>query len=215
MTELHAGLELFRDQLRDAVARDLAHPGGTRRRSRRTLALALATGALAAVAATLWMFAASAALPSADAAIMRHVVAAVTPPADTILHERALVTRGSTTQTYELWIETGGAHAYRVMKWGHEGTGTSGASIDPAQTLRAMAQSGQAHVDGATTFEGVPAYELTVSGASDPFLNGTAYVSRSDYHPLLIDTTGAGGERIAIQTYEYLPATPANLALVH
>jgi hypothetical protein len=77
-----------------------------------------------------------------------------------------------------------------------------------------MAQSGQAHVDGATTFGGVPACELTVSGASDPFLDGTAYVSQSDYHPLLIGTTGAGGERIAIQTYEYLPATPANLALM-
>jgi hypothetical protein len=27
-------------------------------------------------------------------------------------------------------------------------------------------------------------------------------------------TTGNGGERIVVNTYEYLPATPANLALL-
>ena len=30
----------------------------------------------------------------------------------------------------------------------------------------------------------------------------------------LIETSANGGERIAVQAYEYLPATPANLALV-
>jgi hypothetical protein len=34
------------------------------------------------------------------------------------------------------------------------------------------------------------------------------------YYPLEIDTTGAGGERIMVQTYEYLPAIQTNLALV-
>jgi hypothetical protein len=77
-----------------------------------------------------------------------------------------------------------------------------------------MAQSGQAHVDAATTFAGVPAYQITITGSSMRFLNGTAYVSRDDYHPLEIDTIDGGGERIVFQTYEYLPATPANLQLL-
>jgi hypothetical protein len=61
------------------------------------------------------------------------------------------------------------------------------------------------------TFAGVSAYKLTVQGAADPWVNGTAYVARSDYHPLEIVTRG---ERIAYQIYEYLPATPANQALL-
>jgi len=57
----------------------------------------------------------------------------------------------------------------------------------------------------------VPAYRLTVTGASDRWLNGTVYVSRADYHPLQIETNG---ERIVFQSYEYLPATAANQALL-
>jgi hypothetical protein len=216
MTELHSGLKLFRGQLRDAVARDLGRAQRSRaQRSRAPARLALRVGLPATVAAAatalLLSLTVSSPLPAADAAIMRHVVAALTAPPGTILHERALVTLGSATQPYELWVETGGTHAYRVIKWGHEGTGTSGALVDPAATLRSMVQSGQAHVDATTTFDGAPAYKLTVTGAPDRWLNGTVYVSRADYHPLLIDTNG---EQIAVQTYEYLPATPANMALL-
>jgi hypothetical protein len=207
MTELHAGLDLFRDQLRDAVARDLD------RRPRRRAAL-LAVPAGAAAAALTLVVTGGAPPPGADAAIMRHVVTALTAPPATILHERAMVTRGSTTQPYELWVENNPPYGYRVIKWGHEGTGTGTAPDDPAAALRAMVQSGQAHVDAATTFAGIPAYKLTVTGSATRFLNGTVYVSRSDYHPLEIDTTDGGGERIVFQSYEYLPATPANQALL-
>lgn len=65
-----------------------------------------------------------------------------------------------------------------------------------------------------TSLDGVPANKLTVSGSADRFLNGTAYVARADYHPLVIDTTGGGGERIVVQKYEYLPATASNEALL-
>jgi hypothetical protein len=223
MTELHAGLEQFRDQLRDAVARDLDRGGRrhVRRPVRGRSALRVGVPALAAAGAAALLLALLLALtggspaPPADAAIMRHVVAALNAPPATILHERALVTLGTATSPYELWIESNPPHAYRVAKWGHEGTGTSSGPSDPAAMLRSMVQSGQAHIDEATTYDGLPAYKLTVAGASDPFLNGTAYVSRSDYHPLEIDTTGrVEPERIVVQTYEYLPATTANLALV-
>jgi len=50
--------------------------------------------------------------------------------------------------------------------------------------------------------------------------NGTYDVAQSDYHPLLVQTTverGPGAtypETVQFSTYEYLPATPANMALL-
>jgi hypothetical protein len=211
---MHAGLEQFRDQLRDAVAHDLNGRPPRHVRGTGALRIGLPTAAAAGAAAVALALTGGSPAPPADAAIMRHVVAALSAPPATILHERAVVTLGTRTAPFELWIESTPPYAYRVIKWGHEGTGVGGSSTDPAAELRALVASGQAHVDGSTTFEGVPAYKLSVNGASDRFLNGTAYVSRSDYIPLEIDTTGNGGERIAVQTYEYLPATPTNLALV-
>jgi hypothetical protein len=69
-------------------------------------------------------------------------------------------------------------------------------------------------VDGTTTINGIQAYRLTVTNSPDPFLLGTAYVATSDYHPLEIDTT-TDSETIVYQTYEYLPATSANLQLLN
>jgi len=40
---------------------------------------------------------------------------------------------------------------------------------------------------------GVPAYKLTIHGAADPWVDGTAYVATSDYHPLeILGRDGAG-----------------------
>jgi hypothetical protein len=211
MTELHAGLKLFRDELRDAVARDLASPRRPRPRARGALVPVLSAAAAAGVLVVTQTGAP--AVPTVDAAIMRHVTAALTPPAATILHERALVTRGSTTQPYELWTETGPPFHYRVIKWGHEGAGVGSEPTDPAAALRSLVASGKAHVAASTTIAGVAAYKLTVAGAPR-FLNGTAYVSRADYRPLEIDTTDGGGERIVFQSYEHLPANSSNLALL-
>ncbi len=152
-------------------------------------------------------------MPSVDAAITRHVVAALTPPPATILHERALVTRGSITQPYELWTETGSPYRYRVIKWGHEATGVGGEPTDPTAALRALVGSGRAHIDGETSVAEVPAYRLTVTGGPR-FLNGTVYVSRADYRSLEIDTPDGGGERIVFQTYEYLQPDSAHLQLL-
>jgi hypothetical protein len=207
MTELPAGLDLFRAQLHDAVARDLS-----RRPRRRAAQAVTGTAVVGAAAALAFTAAGGAPAPSADAAVMRHVVTALTAPPATILHERATVTSGSKTQPYELWVQSSPPYSYHVIKWGHEGTGTGTAPDDPAAALRSMVQSGQAHVDAATTFAGVPAYKLTVTGASDRWLNGTVYVSSADYHPLQFETNG---ERIVFQSYEYLPATAANQALTH
>jgi hypothetical protein len=214
MTELPLGLQLYRDQLRDAIAVQLAHQRTARSRERRALGVGLPAGAALVAGALVLSFGGGSPVQSADAAILRHVAAALTSPPATILHERALVTWGSRTAPYELWIENVPPHHYHVLKWGHQGTGTSTAPYDPAAELRALVQAGKATVDGTAVIGGVAAYKLTVSGSTDRFLNGTAYVAQHDYRPLEIDTTGNGGERIVVQTYEHLPATPANLALL-
>ena len=206
MTELHAGLELFRDQLRDALARDLG-----RRRRRRAARTLIPVAAAAGGAALVFGLTGRSPVPSADAAIMRHVASALTAPPATILHERALVTVGSSTSPYELWIESTPPHHYHVIKWGHEGNGSGRGASDPAAAFRSLVASGNAHVDAATTYQGMPAYKLTVTGASDRWLDGTGYVSSADYHPLEIETNG---QRIVFQTYEYLPATAANRQLL-
>lgn len=210
MTAPAVGLDLFRDQLHAAVVRDLS-----RRPRRRAAGGAIGVAGVGVAAALALSGIGGGAPPFVEGAIARHVVGALTAPPSTILHERALVTVGSRTQPYELWVESNPPYAYRVVKWGHEGTGRGSAPDDPAAQLRSMVQSGQAHVDSATTIDGVPAYRLTVTGSSTRFLNGTAYVSRANYHPLEIDTTDGGGERIVFQSYEYLPATAANQALLH
>jgi hypothetical protein len=198
---------------------------------------------------------------TANAAILRRVAAVLAPQAGTILHERALVTiQGMAPAQYQLWQETDSPFAYRVIKFGHEASWNGAvlagydsatntivdqpgspsshpayAPDDMAAQLRALVQSGQASIDQTTVFNGVPAYKLTVTGAKSPFLNGTVYVTKSDYHPLEIQTSlssqpqksgggkqhsavqGAGPgtpETIVFQNYEYLPATSTNLKLL-
>jgi hypothetical protein len=217
----HAGLLTYRHELRDAIARDLERSARARRWPRRALAWGAPTAAVAAAAAAaLITFVGSASPPPADAAILRHVAAALTPAPGEILHEHALVSlNGGPQRVYELWVDTSSG-TYHVTKFGHQGTGTtSGPVQDAASSLRALVQSGNARVEGPATVDGAAAWKLRVSGASDRFLNGTVYVAQSTYEPLLIQTpVGSCGtacaETIRYQTYEYLPRTAQNLARV-
>jgi hypothetical protein len=216
MTELHAGLQLYRDQLRDAVERDLARRRRWRFRPRGlSLRLGLPAAAAAGVAATLAIaFTGGPPVQSADAAILRHVSAALSEPPGFLIHERAMVSLdGGAQHLFELWAQTDPPYTYRVIKWDHTGTGTGrrGSPENIPATLRSLVQSGQAAVDGTATVDGIPAYKLTVHGADDTWLNGTAYVAQSDYLPIEIDSHG---EVIRYQAYERLPATAANLRLL-
>jgi hypothetical protein len=237
MNDIPDALRVYRDQLRDAVADDLSRrrrvPAVTRRSLRLGVPALLAAGAATAAALVL---ATGSQTPSANAALLHRVAAALTPPAGTILHEQAEITiPGQAAQPFELWAQADSPHAYRVVKWGHEGSwngssfssydagsntvttvteaGPSHDPTDPAATLRSLVQSGQAVVEGTTTLDGVRAYKLTVDASPDPFLVGTAYVATSDYRPLEIDTV-TNSEKIVYRTYEYLPATGGNLALL-
>ena len=138
---------------------------------------------------------------------------------------------------FELWAQTGGTGVYRVIKAGTEASqsatknetydaSTNTVTVsplppaihqlevskggDPAAELKRMVASGQAAATP-TTYNGVPAYKLSVNSSSYPLLNGTAYVARSDYRPLELDSTKG---KVVFSTYEYLPATPANDALL-
>ncbi|MBV9000696.1 MAG: hypothetical protein JO304_16665 [Solirubrobacterales bacterium] len=234
-------LETYGHQLHDAIDRDLHRSGGAARLKRRALALAVPASAAAATAATLLLSAGGGAGPSlADAAIIRHVRAELTAPAGKILHEAATVTlRDGSSSPFEVWEQTGGTGVYRVIKGGDEVSlsATQNEIYDPsthtvtvsplppaiharevarsgdlAITLKQMLKSGQATATR-TTFDGIPAFELRVHASGDQFLKGTAYVARNDYRPLEIDST-ATGEKIVFSAYEYMPATPANDALL-
>jgi hypothetical protein len=214
--ETPPALQNYKLQLHAAIERDLARGTRVRRLKQRTLTLSVPIITATATVATLLLTAGGAAGPSlADAAILRHIRMALTAPAGMIVHQKAMISRdGAPAQPFELWESTTAPYPYRVIKWGHEGTSAAsphGAPNDPAAEFRSLIHSGKATVDTATTYNGVPAYKLTIHGAADPWVNGTAYVATSDYHPLKLDTRG---ERIVYQTYEYLPATPTNQTLL-
>jgi hypothetical protein len=213
---------------------------GTRLRRRATgLGLAVAGAVAAAIAVVALVGSTGSGGPAAaDAAIIHHIRAKLTAPAGSILHEAATVTpAGGSPMQFELWAQTGSTDVYRVIKYGQEfsrsatqqeiydpSTRTVTVSPGPplshayevahpadlASQLKEMVNSGQATAT-ATTFDGIPAYELRVNAPGDPLLNGTAYVAQSDYR--LLETDSTKGKAV-FSTYEYLPATPANDALL-
>jgi hypothetical protein len=213
---------------------------GTRLPRRATgLGLAVAGVAAAAIALTLVGSTGSGGPAAADAAIIHHIRAELTgPPAGSILHEAATVTpTGGSPMQFELWAQTGDPGVYRVIKFGQEGSQSAtqnenydpstrtvtvsplppavhayevAHSVDPASKLKEMVNSGQATAT-ATTFDGIPAYEIQVNVSGGQLSNATGYVARSDYR--LLETGSTKGKAV-FSAYEYLPATPANDALL-
>jgi hypothetical protein len=241
-TDIPDILVTYRSQLHAAIERDLARGTRTGRLKRRALALSVPATAAAATAATVLLTAGGASGPSlASAAIIRHVRAELTAPPGQILHESATVTLpDGSSMPFELWVQTGGTGVYRVIKDGQEvslsdtkneiydaSTNTVTVSPlppaihqlevskggDPAAELKRMVESGQVTATP-TTYNGTPAYKLSVNSSSDTLLNGTAYVARSDYRPLELDSASHPGAKVVFSAYEYLPATPANDALL-
>ena len=240
-TDIPDTLDTYRNQLHAAIERDLARGTRTGRLKRRALALSVPATAAAATTATVLLTAGGASGPSlASAAIIRHVRAELTAPAGSILHESATVTLpDGSSMPFELWTQPG-TGVYRVIKDGQEvslsgteneiydaSTNTVTVSplppaihqrevsrgVDLADELKRMVDSGQATATS-TTYNGIPAYELTLNPSGDTLLIGTAYVARSDYRPLEIDYTSHRGAKVVFSAYEHLPATPANDALL-
>jgi hypothetical protein len=242
-TDIPDTLVTYGSQLHVAIERDLARGTRTGRLKRRALALSVPATAAAATTATVLLTAGGASGPSlASAAIIRHVRAELTGPPGQIVHESAIVTLpDGSSMPFELWRQPGATGVYRVIKDGQEASqsdtenetyeaSTNTVTVsplppaihqlevskggDPAAELKRMVASGQATATP-TTYNGTPAYKLDVNSSSDKLLNGTAYVARSDYRPLEIDyASNGGGAKVVFSAYEYLPATPANDALL-
>ena len=237
-TDIPDTLDNYRNQLHAAIERDLARGTRTGRLKRRALVLSVPATAAAATTATVLLTAGGASGPSlASAAIIRHVRAELTAPPGQILHESATVTLpDGSSMPFELWTQPG-TGVYRVIKDGQEVSqsdteneiydpSTNTVTISPlppaihqreasrggdlADELKRMVDSGQATATP-TTYNGIPAYELSLNPSGDTVLNGTAYVAQSDYRPLETDSTSA---KVVFSAYEYLPATPANDALL-
>jgi hypothetical protein len=241
MAVLQPELESFRHELRAAIEADLACHRDHRRHLRRAVAIGT-PAVLAALGLSLALVLGAGSKPSsADAAILTSAQGALTPPSNSVFHVAATIAVGSSpAQHYELW--TAGS-SYRFIKFGYEAAwnGTTMSSydaasntiyvgiyspqnqvpVDTAATIRSLISSGQAQVSGSAVVDGVPAYVLSLSGlpVGGGLANGTYDVAKSDYHPLLLQTTvacqqGQCPETVQFQTYEYLPEAPATLSLL-
>jgi hypothetical protein len=109
--------------------------------------------------------------------------------------------------------------------------GTFGLDPDPVDRLRDAIRDGRAHQQGTTEVNGhiVERIRLDPMTPCPPFApgcendRGYVYVDRETFHPVRIEgvgyitTPGKPSVRLNVvvryQTYEYLPPTPANLAL--
>jgi hypothetical protein len=245
MTMVHPELQAFRDELRTAVEADVARQRGRRRHVRRAVGFGVPAAVAAATLAICLVLTVGAegGVSPADAAVLASARNALTQPVGSILHVAAEITVGSSpAQPYQLWASD---TSYRFIKFGAEGAwnGSTMSSYDAASntiyvgvhgpsqharpdiaaTIRSLLASGQATVEGSSVVDGVPADVLSLSGlpAGQGVANGTYDVAKSDYRPLLLQTTVpcaqgscAETETVRYTAYEYLPGTPANLSLL-
>jgi hypothetical protein len=255
MSVLQSELLQFRHELRGAVAADLERHRVRRRHLRRAVTVGTPGSVLAALGLSLGLvLGTGGGLSPADAAILTGAENALTPPPNAVMHVRAMVTVGTQpAQPYELWATD---TTFRVIKEGVEFAGnvngstissydaatntiTTGiyhppehAPVDQPATIRSLIASGQAEVTGSTVVDGVPADVLSLTNlpVGSGLVDGTFDVAKSDYRPLLVQTSVAQGsatgsaaagcaqgqcpETLHFETYEYLPATTANLSLL-
>jgi hypothetical protein len=212
-------------------------------RAARAGLLALALGAAAAGLALLG--ANGSTTPSANASVLRAVRSAVTPPARTILHEETINTLGNLRWRYEFWQRSDAPQDARVIKGGTEAS-FNGSVVDtynpstntiqerstqettpedPVVKVRALLDNGDAQIVGTTTLEGRRVFEIRAHSSDDMLFNGTIYVDRQSYEPVLAEveqrgydcgqsTPCAGLEQIRFLAYEYLPQTPESMRLL-
>jgi hypothetical protein len=211
-----------------------------RARRRRPMRVALGMTAVTAAAAAIALVAlggtaGSGGPATADAAIVHHTLAAVTPPANEILHEKVVGVQNGVQVEAEWWQETSPPYANRVIKGaaGHEGevsdTGTTTfeygpgnntiterrdtsppTPIDPVTQIRQELASGQAQVAGTLVIGGSSLYKIDLAGGL------IAYVDPSTYRPLYLDDPQRDGSvvRLRVAALDYLPMTPSNRALL-
>ena len=213
-----------------------------RPRPRRRLRIRIAAGVSAVTAAAAVALVAlvgstgSGGPPAADAAIIHHVLRALTPPAGEILHTKVVGTQNGATFAAEVWRQTAPPYAGRAIKGplGQQqefsSNGSTSFEYDPstntiyeqsnrsappalndpiAQARRDLA-GGQGQVNGTVIIDGTSLYKIALP---DGFI---VYFDTSNYAPRYVDAPQRDGTviRFRVEVYEYLPMTSANQALL-
>ncbi len=237
------GDERFRRALRAQLLAETRGQRRPKRRRRRRL-IAAAAGAAVLTAAVTLVVGGGSSEPVAAAAVIRHARTAITPVTAAILHAKTIIEQnGSQIGASESWtlpraadglltrIVLTSGHTGRPFELATDGTTTQlydpatntiyqrtialpGPAptevVDPVSALRQQLDSGQATFVGTTTVDGTPAYEISFANGS----NGD--VDQRTYYPLRYENpTSNGTLEVRFLTYEYLPATPDNMALLN
>jgi hypothetical protein len=167
LAEPRAGDERLRLSIRSTLGEELRGRPTIRRRGRRMLGLAAVT-AVALVAAVGALIGTSGFGPSsANAAILAHVVRAISPPANIIVHVKEVGVQDDGTQvSAEWWQETNAPYAIRLIK------GTAGQPGD------AKGNTGGGQVESAADGTNSSQYDASTN---------TIYESPDSTSPTLID----------------------------
>jgi outer membrane lipoprotein-sorting protein len=232
----------YLNTLREQLVSGIAAQQPRRQRRRFVVRFALASAAVATAAVAAVVFIGGSATQSADAAILRHVRAALAPSAEVILHEQAVATLNGSRVHYESWQLETAPYSFRRIKGptetSYDGTtlATYDASTntiteeaattprpldDPVASLRQLLQTGDAKIVTTTTLNGRRVYEITAH-SSEATLNGTLYVDTATYAPVRAELPGpgcpgddcAGPETIDFVAYAQLPVNETNRKLL-
>jgi hypothetical protein len=210
-----------------------------RRRHRPWVGVAWAGMAAAAIAAAVLAVGlpggGSAGPSTADAAIIRHALQAMTAPADVIVHVKETGVQNGTPIGVEWWQQTSPPHALRMIKRGVGRQGEAGNNgttayqydaatntvietpsssaptlVDPIESVRDQLAHGGAQVAGTATIDGTVMYKIELPTGA------IAYFDTTDYRPTYVDNPQGNGSvvRTRVVTYEELPTTPANEQLL-
>jgi len=164
----------------------------------------------------------------ADAAIIRHASRAIALPANVIVHVKETGVQNGKRVAVEWWQQTDPPHSLRMIKsFGateveaanngttafqyDAGTNTvvetpaasAPALVDPIAGVRRQLASGDAHVLGTTTIDGVRLYKIELPTGV------MGYFDTTDYRPMYLDNPQANGTivRTSVVAYQELPAT--------
>jgi len=197
------------------LVRPLARPRHKRRLGFGWAAAAAAGVAIAAALVSLGGPGGSAGPSPADAAIIRHALGAITPPANEIVHVKEVGTQDGQPVMVEWWQQTSRPYALRMIKgfgdYQKEAAVPSAkALVDPIESVRGQLARGGAQVAGKATIDGTELYKIVLPTGS------TAYFDTSDYRPMYVDNQqhGGGVVRTRVVAYEELPMTAENAKLL-
>jgi hypothetical protein len=234
LAEPQAGDLHLRTAIRATLGGQLVARPQRRRRAR--FALGGATVAAATAAAAIVALIGTGGPPTANAAILAHVVHAASTPAGMIVHVRETGTLSDGTRVAaEWWQETNAPYAMRLIKGpvGEEGESASDGTtvsqydaasntvyqqpdaappnlVDPVEAVRAELIAGTAHVDGTVTIDGRSLYKVVLADGV------IGYFDRTNYQPVVIDNPQHDGSvvRTQVTAYEELPITAASRQLL-